>query len=163
MANFLFGSIITVTDGDIVALAILASALIIGAIVWHRPVMFAAFDGNFAAASGVPVKVINYIMAIVTAITIVLSIRTMGIVLLISLLTMPVVTANTLFREYKKIAPAAVVVAIVAGVAGIWLSYHAEVPSGPSIIFMLTMEFLTIKLLSLWVKHIKRTKRRAHK
>ena len=163
MANFLFGSIITVTDGDIIALAILASALIIGAAAWHRPIMFAAFDSNFAAASGVPVKIINYAMAVVTAITIVLSIRTMGIVLLISLLTMPVVTANTLFKEYKKIAPTAVVVAVVAGVAGIWLSYHAEVPSGPSIIFMLTMEFLTIKLLSLWVKQIKRTKSRAHK
>ena len=163
MANFLFGSIITVTDSDIIALAILASALIIGAIAWHRPIMFAAFDGNFAAASGVPVKIINYAMAVVTAITIVLSIRTMGIVLLISLLTMPVVTANTLFKEYKKIAPTAVIVAVIAGVAGIWLSYHAEVPSGPSIIFMLTMEFLTIKLLSLWVKQIKRTKSRAHK
>ena len=141
----------------------MASALIIGAIAWHRPIMFAAFDGNFAAASGVPVKIINYAMAVVTAITIVLSIRTMGIVLLISLLTMPVVTANTLFKEYKKIAPTAVIVAVIAGVAGIWLSYHAEVPSGPSIIFMLTMEFLTIKLLSLWVKQIKRTKSRAHK
>ena len=163
MANFLFGSIITVTDSDIIALAILASALIIGAIAWHRPIMFAAFDGNFAAASGVPVKIINYAMAVVTAITIVLSIRTMGIVLLISLLTMPVVTANTLFKEYKKIAPTAVIVAVIAGFAGIWLSYHAEVPSGPSIIFMLTLEFLTIKLLSLWSKQIKRTKSRAHK
>ena len=158
MANFLFGSIITVTDSDIIALAILASALIIGAIAWHRPIMFAAFDGNFAAASGVPVKIINYAMAVVTAITIVLSIRTMGIVLLISLLTMPVVTANTLFKEYKKIAPTAVIVAVIAGFAGIWLSYHAEVPSGPSIIFMLTLEFLTIKLLSLWVKRSKSTK-----
>ena len=163
MANFLFGSIITVTDSDIIALAILASALIIGAIAWHRPIMLAAFDGNFAAASGVPVKIINYAMAVVTAITIVLSIRTMGIVLLISLLTMPVVTANTLFKEYKKIAPTAVIVAVIAGFAGIWLSYHAEVPSGPSIIFMLTLEFLTIKLLSLWSKQIKRTKSRAHK
>ena len=158
MANFLFGSIITVTDSDIIALAILASALIIGAIAWHRPIMFAAFDSNFAAASGVPVKIINYAMAVVTAITIVLSIRTMGIVLLISLLTMPVVTANTLFKEYKKIAPTAVIVAVIAGFAGIWLSYHAEVPSGPSIIFMLTLEFLTIKLLSLWSKRIKQTK-----
>ena len=158
MANFLFGSILTVTNGDIIALAILSVALIAGAILWHRPIMFTAFDRNFAEASGVPVKLTNYAMAVITAITIVLSIRTMGIVLLISLLTMPVVTANLIFKNYKQIAPASVVIAVVAGVAGIALSYHAEVPSGPAIIFVLTMLFITIKLLTLWVKRLKSTK-----
>ena len=158
MANFLFGSILTVTNGDIIALAALSIVLIIGALLWHRPIMFAAFDRNFAEASGVPVKLTNYAMAVITAITIVLSIRTMGIVLLISLLTMPVVTANLIFKNYKQIAPASVVIAVAAGVAGIALSYHAEVPSGPAIIFTLAILFITIKLLTLWVKHSKRTK-----
>ena len=158
MANFLFGSILTVTNGDIIALAVLSVALIVGAILWHRPIMFASFDRNFAEASGVPVKRINYAMAIITALTIVLSIRTMGIVLLISLLTMPVVTANLLFKNYKHIAPVAATIAIIAGVTGIALSYHAEVPSGPAIIFVLTLAFLTIKLLSLWVKRLARAK-----
>ena len=158
MANFLFGSILTVTNGDIIALAVLSVALVVGAILWHRPIMFTAFDRNFAEASGVPVKFINYAMAVITALTIVLSIRTMGIVLLISLLTMPVVTANLLFKNYKQIAPMAVAIAIIGGVLGIALSYHAEVPSGPAIIFVLTMLFVTIKLLTLWVKHSKRTK-----
>ena len=161
MANFLFGSIITVTQNDIIALVALSVVLILGTILWHRPIMFTAFDRNFAEASGVPVKLIHYAMAVVTAVTIVLSIRTMGIVLLISLLTMPVVTANIVFKDYKKIIPAAVLVAIIGGVTGIALSYHAEVPSGPAIIFMLTLEFLTIKLLSLWVKQLKQRKTKA--
>lgn len=158
MANFLFGSILTVTNGDIIALAALSVALIVGAILWHRPIMFTAFDRNFAEASGVPTRAISYAMAVITALTIVLSIRTMGIVLLISLLTMPVVTANVLFKNYKQIAPAAVAIAIIGGILGIALSYHAEVPSGPAIIFVLTMLFVTIKLLSLWVKRLKSTK-----
>lgn len=160
MANFLFGNILTVTNSDIVALAILAIVLIIGTIVWHRPIMFAAFDRNFAEASGVLVRFINYAMAVVTAITIVLSIRTMGIVLLISLLTMPVVTANLLCKDYKRIIPLSVLIAIVGGVAGLVLSYHAEVPSGPAIIFILTSLFLTMKLLSLWVKWYKQSHNR---
>ena len=158
MANFLFGSILTVTHSNIIALSILAIMLIIGALLWHRPIMFATFDQNFASASGVAVKLINYTMAVITAVTIVLSINTMGIVLLISLLTMPVVTANILSKDYKKIIPTSAVVAMVAGVTGIALSYYTEVPSGPAIIFMLTMEFLTIKLLSLWVKRTKHSK-----
>ena len=158
MANFLFGSILTVTQADIIALATLAIILIIGTLLWHRPIMFAAFDRNFAEASGVAVKVISYAMAVVTAITIVLSIRTMGIVLLISLLTMPVVSANIIFKEYRHIIPTSAIIAVIAGVTGIAFSYHAEIPSGPAIIFMLTLEFLTIKLLSLWSKRITRTK-----
>ncbi len=158
MANFLFGNILTVTTEDIIALAILVIVLIIGTIAWHRPIMFAAFDRSFAEASGVPVKFIGYAMAVITAITIVLSIRTMGIVLLISLLTLPVVTANTLCKEYKRIIPLSASFAVVGGTAGLVLSYYAEVPSGPAIIFILTLLFLTIKLLSLWVKRVKRSK-----
>ena len=156
MANFLFGSIITVTHSDIIALAILSAVLILGAILWHRPIMYTAFDSNFATASGVPVKAINYIMAIITAITIVFSIRTMGIVLLISLLTIPVVTANTLFKDYRKIAPTAIFFSIFGGILGVAFSYYAEIPSGPAIIFTLTLAFLTIKLLSLWRKQKQR-------
>lgn len=158
MTNFLFGNILTVTDSDIIALTILSIALIIGVLLWHRPIMFAAFDSGFAKASGVAVKLTHYIMAVVTAVTIVLSIRTMGIVLLISLLTMPVITANIISKDYKRIIPISVLVAILAGVSGLLFSYHTDAPSGPAIIFLLTLAFLTIKLLSLLVKRIKSTK-----
>lgn len=158
MANFLFGSILTVTDKDITALAILSIILIIGALLWHRPIMYTAFDRDFARASKAPVKLISYAMAVLTAITIVLSIRVMGIVLLISLLTMPVVTANIIFKNYKQIIPTSVLLAIIGGVVGLAVSYYAEVPSGPAIIFVLTLLFLAIKLLSLWAKLFKRIK-----
>jgi zinc transport system permease protein len=158
MTNFLFGNILTVTDSDIIALAALSIVLIIGALLWHRQIMFAAFDSDFAKASGVRVKLIHYLMAVVTAITIVLSIRTMGIVLLISLLTMPVITANIISKNYKQIAPLAVLIAISAGIMGLIFSYHTDAPSGPAIIFLLTLSFLTIKLLSLLVKRIKLSK-----
>ena len=157
MASFLFGNILTVTNSDIIALIALAIVLIIGTLLWHRPIMFAAFDSEFAKASGVPVALIHYLMAVVTAITIVLSIRTMGIVLLISLLTMPVVTANTISKDYKRIIPISVLVATFAGITGLVFSYHTDAPSGPAIIFLLTLSFLTIKLLSLLVKRIKRS------
>ena len=158
MASFLFGNILTVTNSDIIALIALAIVLIIGTLVWHRPIMFAAFDSEFAKASGVPVALIHYLMAVVTAITIVLSIRTMGIVLLISLLTMPVVTANTISKDYKRIIPISVLVATFAGLTGLVFSYHTDAPSGPAIIFLLTLSFLTIKLLSLLVKRLKYSK-----
>ena len=157
MASFLFGSILTVTDADIIALAALSALLILGTLLYHRKVMYATFDPAFASAAGVKVKAISYIMAVITAITIVLSIRVMGIVLLISLFTMPVVAANMLFKDYRRIAIFAVATAIASSVTGIAFSYHAEVPSGPAIIFVLSIVILIIKLLSLWIvrrKHL---------
>jgi zinc transport system permease protein len=156
MSAFLFGNIVTITTTDIIILAVVTALLLVGAALWHRSIMFTAFDRKFAQASGVKVGLISYIMAVVTAITIVLSIRVMGIVLLISLLTMPVVAAAMLFKEYRRIAAAAVAIAITSNLIGMTFSYYAEVPSGPAIIFALTVAILIIKLLSLWVIRQKR-------
>ena len=150
MAAFLFGSIVTVTTADIIALAVMAFVVVIGALLWHRAIMFTAFDRKFANASGVRVDIISYAMAIVTALAIVLSIRVTGIVLLISLLTMPVVAANILFKGYKKIAGMAILIAVISNLMGVVISYYYDVPSGPAVIFSLTVAILIIKLLSLW-------------
>lgn len=157
MSAFLFGSIVTVTTADIIALAVMAAIVVIGALLWHRAIMFTAFDRKFANASGVRVDIISYAMAVVTAMTIVLSIRVTGIVLLISLLTMPVVAANILFKGYRKIAGTAILIAVISNLMGVVISYYYDVPSGPAIIFSLTVAILIIKLLSLWKFRCNRT------
>ena len=91
-------------------------------------------------------------MAVVIAVTIVLSIRVMGIVLLVSLMTLPVVIANTLTKQYQKITVWASVTAAICALAGIVISYYIEVPSGPAIIFVLTLVLIIVKLLSLQAK-----------
>ena len=89
LSAYLFGSIVTVTDSDVAALAALTAVIIAGALLWLRPVMYTAFDRDFARSRGIPTRVISYLMAALVAVTIVLSIRIMGIVLLISLVTLP--------------------------------------------------------------------------
>ena len=112
LSAYLFGSIVTVTDSDVAALAALTAVIIAGALLWLRPVMYTAFDRDFARSRGIPTRVISYLMAALVAVTIVLSIRIMGIVLLISLVTMPVVIVNSLSRSYRTIALAAPLVAV---------------------------------------------------
>ena len=153
MASFLFGSLLTVTDADIWALLSLAILLIAGYALWHRQIMYIAFDREFASSAGINVKVVSYIMAVVTAITIVLSIRVMGIVLLMSLLTMPVVGANMMAKTYRRIVPMAVAIAVVGGIVGIIFSYYTDTPSGPAIIFIFAVILLIVKVLSLWVNN----------
>jgi zinc transport system permease protein len=94
MASFLFGSIVAVTQSDIIALAALSAALLVGSALWHRQVMYVAFDREFARASGVKVGVVSYVMAVITAVAIVLSIRVMGIILLMRISRMSKITGS---------------------------------------------------------------------
>lgn len=149
MTAYLFGSIITLTRGDIIALALLTLLLIVGAALWIRPVMYVAFDRSFAQSRGIAVRTVSYLMAALMALTIVLSIRIMGIVLLIALITMPVVIVNTLTRSYRRIALFAPIVAVAGNLTGLFLSYEWEVPPGAAIIFTLTIGLIAVKLLTL--------------
>ncbi len=149
LASYLFGSIITVTQDDVIALAGLTVVVLVGTLIWLRTVMYVAFDRDFACSRGIPTSVIAYLMAVLVAMTIVLSIRIMGIVLLISLITMPVVIVNTLSKNYRVVVSVAPLVAVIANVVGLGASYYWEVPPGAAIIFVLTVALIVVKLLSL--------------
>ena len=152
LSAYLFGSIVTVTRGDVTALALLTLVILAGALLWLRPIMYVAFDRDFARSRGIPTRVVSYLMAALVAATIVLSIRIMGIVLLISLLTMPVAIVNALSKSYRTIALCAPLVAVAGNVAGLVASYNFEVPPGAAIIFTLTLTLIVVKLLTLYRK-----------
>ena len=149
LSSFLFGNIISVTTEDIVALTVLTIVLFIGAALYLKPIMYMAFDRDFARSAGINTTLVGYILSVITAVTIVLSIRVMGIILLISLMTLPVVIANSVTKSYGKITILASIIAAIGALAGVVISYYLEVPSGPAIIFVLTLVLIIVKLLSL--------------
>ncbi len=149
LMSFLFGNILTVTQTDIIALAALCVIVVLLFLRMWRPIMYVAFDRNFARSQGVHTRVISYLMSVLAALTIVLSIRTVGIVLLISLLTIPAVIVNSLTRSYTKITIGAAFVAMAGNLAGVWLSYKLDIPAGAATIFVLTVALILVKLLPL--------------
>ncbi len=153
LSNYLFGSIVTVTRSDVWALAVLTILILLGSLLWLRPIMYVAFDRDFAKSQGIPVRLISYAMSAMIAITIVLSIRIMGIVLLISLLTIPVAIVNTVSKSYRTLAVGAAIIAVVGNLTGLALSYNYEVSPGAAIIFTLTLTLIIVKLLTLLVKN----------
>lgn len=157
LSAYLFGSIVTVTGGDVLAQTVLTCIIVAGALLWLRPVMYVAFDRDFARSRGIRTKLISYLMSALVAVTIVLSIRIMGIVLLISLLTMPVVVVNAFTKSYRTIALTAPLVAVFGNVAGLVASYNFEVPPGAAIIFTLTLTLIIAKLLTLRSKNRRAT------
>lgn len=149
LASYMFGSIITVTEQDITMLGILTTLCIVGAILLSRQIMYVAFDRTFSSSQGIATRLISYVMSVIVAITIVMAIRIMGIVLLLSLFTIPVVTANSLSKSYTTITLWASIIGVAGAVLGLIMSYNWEVPPGVSIIFTLTIALIGAKLLSL--------------
>ena len=155
LAGYMFGSIVTVTTQDIIVLGIFTLLCVIGTILWWRPIMYLAFDRDFAASQGIASRAASYILTVVVAITIVLAIRIMGIVLLLSLFTIPAVTANIISKSYAKITLLSAAIAVCGAVGGLVASYNWEIPPGTCIIFILTVALIAAKLLSLRSKKVK--------
>ena len=154
LASYMFGSIVTVTSLDVTLLGIFTLLCVVGAVLWWRQVMYLAFDRDFAASQGIATHIVAYLLMAMVAIAIVLAIRIMGIVLLLSLFTMPAVAANTLTKSYARITLWASVIATVSAVTGLVASYYWEIPPGTCIIFILSVVLITVKLLSLRSKKV---------
>ncbi len=149
LMSFLFGDILTVSRLDLVAMAVVALVLVAVMLLWRRPVIYASFDREYARSQGVKADVILAFMTVMTAVTIVLSIRVVGIVLLISLLTVPPTIVGMLTKSYSKIALWSSVLAAVGNVVGIWVAYKMDFPVGATTIILLTLTLFIVKLLTL--------------
>ena len=152
LTSYLFGNILLVTPQNIFWLTILTTVLIIGSIVWLRRLMYITFDEEYAKSQGINTSLIAYIMAVVIAIAIVLSIKVMGIILLLSLITIPTVIANDITKDFKIITPLSAIIAVIGNISGFILSYEYDIPTGSCIIFILVMLLIGVKLLTLWYR-----------
>lgn len=155
LSDYLFGNILTITKPDIVYLAVLSLVLIIVFLLFGRHILFAAFDSDFAKTRNLPVNLIKYAMMMGIAITIVLSIRLVGIVLLMSILTVPQMTANLFTSNFVKMILLSVAIGFLGCLVGLFLSAVLDVPSGVFIIFTQIVVFLVAR----WMVRIGQKKR----
>lgn len=149
LMSFLFGDILTVSRLGLVAMAVVALVLVVVMLLWRRPIIYASFDREYARSQGIKADAVLAFMTVMTAVTIVLSIRVVGIVLLISLLTVPPTIVGMLTKSYTKIALWSSVLAAVGNVVGIWVAYKMDFPVGATTIILLTLTLFIVKLLTL--------------
>lgn len=149
LSTYLFGNILTVTKTDITLLAVVALILSAVAVFMHRGIVSVAFDREFAASRGIPVALIESIMMTLTAVTIVSALRLIGVVLVISMLTVPVMTAMLFSRSYGKIVILSIPIGFGASVAGLILSYIADIPSGATIVLCTVAVYAVCRCLPL--------------
>jgi len=147
LITFLFGSILTVSSSDLILLLILNVVMVSFFIIFYKPILYLAFDSEFAKTQQIPVKTFSYILKGFIAITIVLSIRMVGIILLISMLTIPPTIANLFTKRFSSIIYISAVVGFVGAIGGLLISYNINVPSGATIIMVLVTIFAAAKLV----------------
>ena len=140
--DYLFGNILTISTTDILWLSILSILLILVFYFFGREIVFTAFDPEFAKTKQLPVNLVKYGMMLFIAVTIVLSIRLVGIVLLMSLLTVPQMTANLFTSNFFKMIGLSVLIGFAGCLIGLFLSAVLDVPSGVFIIFTQIVIFL---------------------
>jgi zinc transport system permease protein len=149
LLTYLFGSILTVSSLDIILMAIVSVFIILIFIFFYHPILFVAYDQEFAQTHKLPVNFINNLLISLVALTIVLNIKVVGIILVISLLTIPQSIANLFTNEFKNIIILSIVIGLVGALMGLLISYRVNIPSGASIIFSLVMFFIVAKLFQI--------------
>jgi zinc transport system permease protein len=147
LSAYLFGNILTVSKSDLLWMAILSVSLVVVYALGKRTLVYIAFDRDFAFTQHIPVRIIEYAMMLFIAATIVLSIRLVGIMLLMSILTIPQMTANLFTSNYYKITVASCLLGFLGCIAGLFLSYFFNIPSGAFIILILITIFLLAKII----------------
>jgi zinc transport system permease protein len=153
LMSFLFGSIITVTSLDLSLMLALTVIVTLIFILFYRVILFVSFDEQFARTRGIPVMLVNYMLIVLVALTIVLSIRVAGIILVLSLLTIPQNTANLFTSSFGRILVWSVIIGFIGAIAGLITSYYLNIPSGATIIFSLVIIYLGGRIVKSLQKH----------
>jgi zinc transport system permease protein len=157
LMSYLFGSILTVSNADIMALGTMSVILILYFGVFYRTILYISFDEVFARTYSSYVDIFKYVTTSLIALTIVLNIRMAGVVLVISLLTIPPNIAMLFTKVYFKIVIWSIVSGFVGTATGYAISYYAGIPVGATIIFTLVIIWVLAKLATLII--VKMSKR----
>ena len=146
---YLFGNILLVTTGDLIALGVLSLLLVGLFVLRYREILYTAFDRDFARVRGISVGLWERGLLLLVAVSLVLTIRSVGIMLLLSLLTLPQTTMGLFTADFRKIIGGSIGLCLIANVGGLLLSYYLiSVPSGVLIILLLFLFLALGKCLS---------------
>ncbi len=153
LMTYLFGSILTVNSKDLLMLAGLSAVIMLFFLLFFRRIQYISFDQEYAISLNQHVGFINYSLMTLVALTIVFNIKLVGIILLLSMLTIPQNTANLLTKDYRKIIYLSVLIGFAGSLSGLVISYFLNIPSGATIIFSMVCIYLLLRMV-LWISTI---------
>ena len=150
--NYMFGSVLAMTKTDVALAVVLCAAVLMLFILFYHKLFAITFDENFSRATGLKVSRYNTLLAIMTALTIVLGMRMMGAMLISSLVIFPALTAMRLFRSFRGVVVCAAVTSVLCFCAGLTISFAFSTPVGATVV----AANLTLFLLSCLFRLLRR-------
>jgi manganese/iron transport system permease protein len=141
LLGYLLGNVLGISPSDLVQLAILSAIVLAIVLAIRKELLFATFDPLGAAASGLPVAALEYLLLALLGVTIVVSIQAVGIIMVVAMLVTPAATAQLLVVRFGRMMAIAVVIAALSAVAGLYLSFYLNLASGASIVLIETVFF----------------------
>ncbi len=156
LSTYLFGNILLSNRENMISLFVLNIITIVFFKLFYRGIIYTSFDENYYSVLGVPSKFINYFMMILVASTLVINIKIIGIMLIISILTIPQAIAGIIVKKYSHIIWFSILFSFIGIFSGLYFSYIWNIPSGPTIIMALITIFGIVKLL--YYLHIDKNK-----
>ena len=140
--GFLFGEILAISPADLVGLLLLGGGVLaVMALLW-KELLYTTFDPLGAGASGLPVAALDYLFLALIAVTIVVSVQTVGIILIVAMLVTPAATAQLLTSRFSSMIVIAIAVGVVSPVVGLYVSYWLDTASGATMVLVETAVFL---------------------
>jgi len=152
LTSYLFGNILTVTYSDILFISTVTILILAIYILLYKEILAVSFDETFAKTQKVNVELINYLMIALVALSIVVNIRIAGVILVISLLTIPQSTAMLLTKKFSSIVILSIIFGLITSFTGLILSFYLDIPSGASIVFTEVIFFGIIKSYKVYKK-----------
>ena len=132
--NYMFGSVLAMTREDVALSAVLCIAVLVLFILFYHKLFAVTFDENFSRATGMKVERYNTLLAVLTALTIVLGMRMMGAILISSLIIFPALTAMRLFKSFRGVVVCSAVTSVACFCAGLTASFVLSTPVGASVV-----------------------------
>ena len=147
--NYMFGSVLAMSKADVVLSVILCLAVLVLFILFYHKLFAVTFDESFSRATGLKVERYNTLLAILTALTIVLGMRMMGAMLISSLVIFPALTAMRLFRSFRGVVVCAAATSVACFCLGLTISFAFSTPVGATVVAADLAVFLTSCLIGL--------------
>jgi manganese/iron transport system permease protein len=141
LQSFLFGNILAVSKGDLILIVVLASLVAICLVLLYRPLLYTSFDPVVSEASGIKAGFVSYALLVLLALTIIISLETVGIVLVAALLVTPAASAYQLTRRFTRMMVLSALIGAGCAVVGLYASYYLQSASGATIVLLATGAF----------------------
>lgn len=147
VCNFMFGSILAMSKPDVILSIVVSIIVAVLFIIYYRKVFIVTFDEDFAKASGLKAKRYINIIAVLTALIIVVGMRMMGVMLISSIIIFPALTSMRIFKSFKKVVISSSIISVMSFLTGIYLSYIYNISTGAMIVIVNLVLFILFSII----------------